>query len=340
MAQILNRSADLLNPFLSGLTHWDLIEIYTKMLTSRAMSERMWLLNRMGKAHIIVTAEGHEAAQVGSAYAIRKGYDFALPYYRDLGVVLTLGMTPKEVMLGTLNKAADPNGGRQMPGHWSYPKLNIVSHSSVIATQLLHAVGIAHANQIKGEDRVAVVYFGEGATSKGDFHEALNWAGIYNLPVVFICENNGYAISLPSTKQTATPQIADRAQSYGSPGITIDGFDAMAVYEATQEAISRAREGHGPTLIEAMVYRYMPHTSNDDDSNYRSREEVDAWKARDPIPKLRDHLVGMGVLSEEEDASIRETVAREINEATEFAEQSPAPKGEDALRHVFSDEAA
>jgi 2-oxoisovalerate dehydrogenase E1 component alpha subunit len=259
------------SPFSSAPS--DVIQMYKHMLLARALSERMWLLNRTGKAHLVVTCEGHEGAQVGSACAIRPGHDFVLPYYRDLGVVLTLGMTARDVMLGTLHRAADPNsGGKQMPSHWSYPSLRIVSQSSVVATQLLHAVGIAHAARIKGEDTVAVVYFGEGATSKGDFHEALNWAGLFNLSVVFICENNGYAISVPARKQLAIPQVADRAQGYGFPGVTVDGSDAIAVYEVAKEAIERARRGGGPTLIEAITYRYSPHTNNDNDSYYRSKE--------------------------------------------------------------------
>ena len=338
MAQALEQIPGISDPFASGLAHWDLLEMYEKMLLARALSERMWLLNRMGKAHMIVTCEGHEAAQIGSAYAIRAGHDFTLPYYRDLGVVITLGMTAREVMLNTLNRAADPSsGGRQMPGHWGHKDLNIVSHSSVVATQFLHATGIAHAARIKGEDTVAVVYSGEGATSKGDFHEALNWASVFRLPVVFFIENNGYAISLPSTKQTAIPQVADRAYAYGMPGVTVDGGDVIAVYEAAHEAIARARRGDGPSLIEAITYRYTPHTSNDDDSVYRSPDEVNAWKERDPIPRLREYLIGMGALSEDEDKEIQARVTQEVEDAVDFAESSPVPKPEDALLHVFDE---
>jgi 2-oxoisovalerate dehydrogenase E1 component alpha subunit len=298
----------------------------------------MWLLTRMGKSHLAVTCEGHEAAQVGSAYALRRGHDFVLPYYRDLGVVLTLGMTAREVMLGVLNRAADPNsGGRQMPSHWSYPSLRIVSKSSVVSTQILHAVGIAHAARIKKEDTVAVAYFGEGGTSKGDFHEGLNWAGVFRLPVVFFCENNGYAISVPACKQTAIPRVADRAQAYGFPGVTVDGCDIIAVYEVMQEALARARRGEGPTLIEAITYRYMPHTSNDDDRHYRSREEVESWRQRDPITKLRAYLTEMGALTEADDSALQDKVKQEVDDAQAFAEASPLPNPEDALRYVYSE---
>ncbi len=336
MAHFVNQATRALEPVACGLVRSDLIEIYNHMLLARALSERMWLLNRTGRAHIIVTCEGHEAAQVGSAYAMRKGHDFALPYYRDLGVVLTLGMTAKEVMLGTLNRAADPNsGGKQMPSHWSHPELRIVSHSSVVATHLPHAVGIAHAARIKGEDSVAVVYFGDGAASKGDFHESLNWAGVHRLPVVFICENNGYAISVPSSKQTPVPQVADRAEAYGLPGITVDGTDAIAAYEATREALARARKGEGSSLIELMTYRFAPHTNNDDDSLYRSREEVEAWKERDPLLRMKSRLLETGAMTVEEDMEIQIQVQQEVDDAEAFADASPLPKSEDALLHVY-----
>ncbi|MGH2543922.1 MAG: thiamine pyrophosphate-dependent dehydrogenase E1 component subunit alpha, partial [Ardenticatenaceae bacterium] len=302
MVRIAERATTLHDPSSSVLSDSDLREIYRNMLLARALSERMWLLNRVGRAHLVVTCEGHEGAQVGSAYAIRRGHDFVLPYYRDLAVVLTLGMTAREVMLGTLNRAADPNSGaRQMPSHWSYPELKIVSQSSVIATQIAHAVGVAHAARIKREDVVAVTYFGDGATSKGDFHESLNWAALYRLPVVFICENNGYAISVPSSKQMSIPRVADRAEAYGIPGVTVDGSDVIAVYEVAKEAIERARRGEGPTLIEATTYRYMPHTNNDDDRYYRSRDEVEEWKQHDPIKNTRERLLKLGVLTIEQD---------------------------------------
>ena len=295
----------------------------------------MWLLNRSGKAHFIVTGEGHEAAQVGSAFALRAGHDFALPYYRDIGVVTTLGMSAREILLNILNRADDPNsGGRQMPSHWSHPKLRIVSQSSIVASQILHAVGIAHASRIKGEDTVAAVYFGDGATSKGDFHEGLNWAALYDLPVVFICENNGYAISLPSSKQMSIPQVAERAAAYGIPGITVDGSDVFAMYEVTQAAVDRARRGEGPTLIEAITYRYAPHTSNDDDTAYRPATEVEEWRERDPIPRLRGYLIESGEIDDAEDEEINREVKTVVDEAEAFAEASPLPKPEDALLYV------
>ncbi len=321
----------------ADLSHEDLLEMYRIMLLTRALCERLWLMNRSGKLPFIVTCEGHEAAQVGSACALRPGHDFALPYYRDMAVVLTLGMTAREVMLNALHRAADPNsGGRQMPGHWSHPGLRIVSQSSPVATHILHAVGIAHAARIKGEDTVAMAYFGEGSTSKGDFHEGLNWAGVFRLPVVFFCENNGYAISVPVSRQVPVPHVADRACAYGFPGVTVDGNDLLAVYEVTRQAVERARRGEGPTLIEALTYRFAPHTSNDDDRFYRSREEVEAWRRRDPIGLFRGSLLEQGILTEERDRELRAEVAREVDDAEAFAEASPPPRPEDALGPVFA----
>ena len=319
-----------------GLTANDLLSMYTVMRLARALAERMWLLQRGGKTPFAVTAEGHEGVQVASAWALDRGRDFVLPYYRDLGVVLAMGMSAKEVMLNTLGRAADPNGGgRQLPGHWFHAGLNIVSGSSPVATQIPHAAGIALASKLRGEETVTAVYFGDGATSAGDFHEGLNFAGVHRLPVVFICENNGYAISVPSSKQAAVEDLAVRAAGYGFPGVTVDGNDALAVYRVTREAVERARAGEGPTFIEAKTYRLAPHTSADDDRLYRSSEEVEAWRRRDPIERLRAYLIEWDLLDKRKDEAIGATVVDEVEEAVRLAEASPEPEPESALQHVF-----
>ncbi len=319
-----------------GLTEKDLLEMYEKMLLARALDERMWLLNRQGKANFVVSGQGHEAAQVGSAYALKRGVDFVLTYYRDHAVVLTLGMSARDVMLSTLAKANDPSSaGRQFPAHYSFPPLRIVSVSSAVATQIPHAVGIALASKLKGEEAVTIVYFGDGATSKGDFHEGLNFAGVHKLPVIFFCENNRYAISVPLSKQMAIEDVAERAKGYGFPGVVVDGNDVLAVYEVTKEAVDRARGGGGPTLIEAKTYRFLPHTSEDDDRRYRSREEVEEWRRRDPIERFRQDLLQTGILTETLDQETRTRVAAEADDAVEFAEKSPEPDPREALRHVY-----
>lgn len=319
-----------------GLAAVDLLTMYRQMVLTRAVSTRMWQLNRMGKAYFVVASDGHEAAQVGSAYALRPGRDFVLPYYRDIGVVLTVGMTAEELLLAALARAADPSsGGRQMSAHYGKASSRIVSASAPVATQIPHAVGIALASKLRGEDDVTIVYFGDGATSKGDFHEGLNFAAVFRLPVVFFCENNQYAISVPLHKQMGIENVSQRAAAYGFPGVTVDGNDILAVYEATREAVARARRGEGPTLVEAKTYRYLPHSSDDDDRRYRPREEVEAWRQRDPILRLRAYLLEAGLLTEEADQGLNAQVAAEVDRATEAAEASPYPRPEEALGLVY-----
>src|SRR5688572_22865174 len=239
-----------------GLTDEVLVEMYRTMVLARAVDDRGWLLTRQGKAAFMISGHGHEAAQVASTYALRRGYDYFFPYYRDTAVVLALGMTPREILLGVLARAEDPcSGGRQMPSHWSYPTLNIFTAGSPVATQVPQAAGVALAAKLRHEDRVTIVYFGDGATSEGDFHEGLNFIAIHHLPVVLFCENNGYAISVPVEKQSAVPSVAQRMSAYGIPGVAVDGCDPLDVYLATYEAAERARAGEGPTLIEARTVR-------------------------------------------------------------------------------------
>ena len=242
-----------------GLSDDRLRDMYYKMLVARLLGDRMFILNRQGRAHFAITGHGHEACQVGSAFALRAGRDWVLPYYRDMGVVLALGMTTREVMLHFLARAADPcSGGRQMPNHWGYPSLRIVTGSSVVATQIPHAVGVALASKLRAEDDVSIVYFGEGATSQGDFHEGLNFASVHRLPVVFFCENNGYAISEPQWKEMAVPNVSDRARGYGLCGSTVDGNDALAVYQTTRWAVGECRHGRGPSLSRPRPIAWCP----------------------------------------------------------------------------------
>jgi 2-oxoisovalerate dehydrogenase E1 component alpha subunit len=320
-----------------GLNAPQLVELYYKMALSRAVDDRLWLLQRQGKVPFMVTGQGHEAAQVGSAYALRPGEDWVLPYYRDLGVVLTLGMTPRDVFLDAFARADGPSsGGRQMPAHYSSPRLNVASVSSPVGTQIPQATGVALAAKVKGERTVAVSYFGEGATSKGDFHEAMNFAAIQKLPAIFFCENNGWAISVPASKQMPVARVADRASAYGMPGVTVDGTDVLAVYGATRTAVERARAGEGPTLIEARLYRLAPHTSDDDERRYRSEAEIAEARQHDPLPRYERALRARGVLNDTLLAEIRERVAREMAEAERFAEASPPPRPEDATLHVYA----
>ncbi len=314
-----------------------LVAMYRMMLTARILDEKIWHLTRSQKVPFAIPGKGQEAAQVGSAWAIAKGHDIVLPYYRDVGVVLTLGMTPYEVLLNAYARPGDPNsGGRQMPYHWGCRRLGIITGSSPIGTQIPHAAGLAMASRIKGDDRVTVCYFGEAASSKGDFHEALSFAGIHRLPVVFVCENNLYAISVPMGLQSPVEDVARRAAAYGFPGLVVDGNDAPAVFAATQEAMSRARHGEGPTLIEAKTYRLMPHTSDDNDRAYRTAEEVEQWRTRDPLLRLRRQLHDAGLLGQEDDARLTAEVRAEVDEAADRAADTPEATAESAFTHVYA----
>ena len=313
-----------------------MLDIYREMVLCRTMDERVWMLNRQGKAAIVASAQGHEACQIGSVWALRKGHDQFYIYYRDLAVLISLGMTPKEIMLGYLAKAGEPlSGARQFPTHGAHTKLKIINLSNVVGTQIPQAVGAALASKMRREDTVTIVYFGDGGASTGDCHEAMNFAAIHTLPVIFFCENNKYAISVPLSKQMAVESVASRAEGYGMPGVVVDGADVVAVYDATREAADKARAGRGPSLIEAMVERYLPHTSDDDDSRYRPREEIEEARKRDPLDLLRRRLMVAGDLTDGLDTKTREDATREINEATDFVEEAPYPDTETFYDDVY-----
>ncbi|MUG71632.1 MULTISPECIES: thiamine pyrophosphate-dependent dehydrogenase E1 component subunit alpha [Paenibacillus] len=321
-----------------GLTDQQVIEMYTYMLKARMFDERGFLLQRSGKIAFHVSGIGQETAQVAAAYALERGTDYFLPYYRDYGFVLTAGMTLRELLLSVFAKAEDPNsGGRQMPGHFSHKKLNIVTGSSPVTTQVPHAVGFALAAKMKRKSFVSFVTFGDGSSNQGDFHEGCNFAGVNKLPVIFMCENNQYAISVPLHKQTAG-SIAERAAGYGFPGVKVDGRDALEVYRVVKEARERALRGEGPTLIEAVMYRIPPHSTSDNDLLYRTQEEVDMNRAQDGLPRFRQYLVNCGVWSEEQEAALAEEIKKELVEATNYAEQAPYPQPEDTLRHVYGEQ--
>lgn len=319
-----------------GLTPELMVDMYYHMALARAVDDRMWILNRQGRAPVVYTSNGHEAAQVGSAFALNRGEDWICPYYRDLALVLAYGMTPREIMLHLLGRAADPNsGGRQMPAHWGHAKLHILTGGSVVATQDVHAAGLALASKILKDGRVSVAYFGDGSTSQGEFHEALNFAAVHKLAVIFFNENNGYAISVPSRKQMAVQDVAARASGYGMPGVIVDGNDPVKVYEVTREAADRARRGEGPTLIEAKTYRFVPHSSDDDDRAYRSREEVQEAKKRDPLVLFEGRLKEAGILTDAKLKEMQQQIKDAVNDATDYAEKAALPDPATLTDHVY-----
>ncbi len=322
-----------------GLSDEAALRMYETMRLARAVDERMWLINRQGRAPFVISCQGQEAAQVGSAAALRPGHDWVAPYYRDAGVVLFLGMTARDQMLHFFARREDPNSaGRQMPGHFGSRRLHILTGGSPVATQILHAAGIALAAKIRKEDTVTIAYFGEGAASQGDCHEAMNFAGVHKLAVIFLCENNGYAISVPQKKQMAIENVADRAAGYGFPGVVVDGNDVLAVYEGTKAAVERARRGGGPTLIEAKTYRITAHSSDDDDRRYRQAEEVALWRQKDPIQRYARYLREAGLLSDPVEQEISDRVSKQVDDATEYAEQAPDPSPDELLKHVYAKE--
>ncbi|WIV21549.1 thiamine pyrophosphate-dependent dehydrogenase E1 component subunit alpha [Paenibacillus polygoni] len=321
-----------------GLSDGQVIDMYKYMLLARKFDERCMLLQRAGKINFHVSGIGQETAQVAAAFALDREKDYFLPYYRDYGFVMAVGMTPRELMLSAFAKAEDPNsGGRQMPGHFGSKRLRIVTGSSPVTTQVPHAVGFALAAKMQKKDFVSFVTFGEGSSNQGDFHEGSNFAGVHKLPVIIMVENNQYAISVPIHKQLSG-KVSDRALGYGFPGIQVDGNDALAVYAAVKEARERAVAGEGPTLIEAMMYRLSPHSTSDNDLAYRTKEEVEEnWK-KDGLAKMKQYLIDCGLWDEERDADLAAQLSMELKEATEYADNAPFPKPEDTLLHVYADD--
>jgi 2-oxoisovalerate dehydrogenase E1 component alpha subunit len=319
-----------------GLTDEQVVEMYRYMLLARKVDERMWILNRAGKLPFVVSCQGQEATQIGSAYALDRKKDWLCPYYRDLGMVLLFGQTVKDQMLSAFAKKDDPNsGGRQMPNHFGDHRYRILSGSSPVTTQFLHAVGIAYAGKLTGENNVVLASCGEGSSNQGDWHEALNFAGVHKLPVIFLVENNQYAISVPLKKQVAGESIAARGVGYGMPGIKVDGNNLLTVYEVMKEAVERAQKGEGPTLIESDCYRLTPHSSDDDDRAYRSREEVELAKQQDAVILFEGYLTEHELWTEESKTIMIREMETEINEAVSFAEKAPHPDPAELHKHVF-----
>ena len=322
-----------------GLTDDDLLGMYRMVALARAVDERMWILNRAGRIPFVISGQGHEGAQVGVTWALRRGHDWIAPFYRSIAMCLTFGMSARDIMLAQYAKATDPSsGGRQMPGHYGDRRHNLLSVSSPVATQILHAVGIALASKIQGTGQVALAAMGEGSSNQGDVHEALNFAAIHRLPFVFLVENNGYAISVPASREISVPDVAMRASGYGIPGVVVDGTDVLACYAAARTAVERARAGDGPTLIEAKVTRLTAHSSDDQQTKYRSAEELAEEKGRDALPHFRDQLRAAGVLTETVEAALVEELATVVQEASEFGGGGRGGGGGGAMRWVFAED--
>ncbi len=319
-----------------GLSNEQVVSMYRYMVLARELDKRVWLLNRAGKVPFVISCQGHEATQVGAAFALQPGTDLLCPYYRDFGMALVFGVTPLEIMLSNFAKVGEPSsGGRQMPGHFGSKKLGIFTGSSPVTTQVPHAAGVALASKLRGESSVVLTRFGEGSSNQGDFHEGANFIGVHRLPVVLLCENNKYAISTPISKQVGGESIVARAQGYGLHGEVVDGNNILAVYETIKHAVDRARAGEGPTLVEAQTYRLVPHSSDDDDSLYRSRDEVEAAKAKDPITQIAHYVREEGLLTEDHQERLLKDIQQTVEQVTEQAEKAGYPDVDTALDHVY-----
>ncbi len=325
----------------AGLTDTDALGMFTLMLCARTIDERMWLLNRQGAAPFTVPCRGQEGAQAGIALALDPTTDWLFPHYRDTALVQRFGFTPEEIFLMFFAKAGDVvSGGRQLTHHWGSQARHIGSLGSPLASQVPHAAGAAYALRLQGNTAAVVATtFGEGGASKGDFYEGCSLAAIHRLPVVFICENNEYAISTPMHTQSPVPDVASRAAAFGFPGVVVDGTDPFAVYAAVREAHHRARTGGGPTLIEAKMYRLLPHTSDDNDRLYRSREEVADAETRDPLRRITAYMQEHALLDGQEIDDRTAAMQAEVSAAAAAAMAAPDPNPTTLLDHVYAEDA-
>ena len=311
----------------TSLTDAQLVTLLENMLLQRAVDTRGFQLNRQGKIGIAMGSEGHEAVQAGAGMAFERGKDLLYPYYRNTGITLACGFDLENIFRSQFARATDTTGGKSIINHVTDKAKGIASISSILAAQCPHAVGAAYAIKLRGEsDRMVLCQFGEGSTSEGEWHESINFAAIHQLPVVFLCENNQWAISTPIGKQMRNPSVAARAQGYGIDGVVVDGFDPVTVYDAVHAARAKAVSGGGPTIVEAMCYRFLSHTTDDDERTYRTREEVAEQRVNDPVPRFEERLIEAGVVTRERIEAMRKEVAARVNAVTDAVESEPMPE--------------
>ena len=310
----------------------DLLNVYRTMLLVRTLDNRMLSLQRQGRIGFYVPSTGQEACQVGATFPL-KPEDWVFPAYREPGAALWRGFPLQALVHQFFGNAADLEKGRQMPNHYGNREVNYVTPSSPVGTQIPLAVGAAWAAKIRGDKVVTLVFFGDGATSQGDFHSGMNFAGVFKTPTIFLCQNNQWAISVPREQQTAAKTLAIKAQAYGFEGVRVDGNDVLAVIEATDQAAVKARDGGGPTMIEAVTYRMGPHSSSDDPTRYRPAAQVEEWRRKDPISRFKGYLEKRELWDEIDDAALQKELDDQITEAIRVAEKAPPP----ALETVFTD---
>jgi len=316
-----------------GLSESELMHCYRSMLMVRAFDDTAMKLQRSGRIGFSIPNRGIEATQVGAASALRSS-DWIFPSYRDFGMALYHGISAVEMMHNMFGDSLDTSKGRQMPVHFSFDEpIHFVSISSPIGTHIPQGVGAAHAMKLRGEDSVALISFGDGGTSSLGFHSGLNFAGVWKTPAVFLCQNNGYAISMPTEKQTASDGFAVKGEAYGVPGVLVDGNDLLAVRQATSEAVARARAGDGPTLIEARPFRMGGHSTSDDPTRYVPKELLDEWEEKDPVPRFEAYLSTRGLWSDGDRDVLYSECMEEVKQAADIAQATSAP----GLETIFSD---
>lgn len=304
----------------------EIVRLYREMVTARVYDRKATAMQKQGRLATYAPFEGQEAAQLGAAAALRVD-DWLVATYRDPAAMWLQGY-PMSLLV--LNRIGDERGGHPPEG------VHVLPPSITVGGHMIHAVGLAWAERLQGRDRVALTLFGDGATSEGDFHEAMNFAGVYRTATIFVCQNNGWAISLPRERQTASATIAQKAEAYGMPGVLVDGNDLLAVHAAVRDAVDRARAGEGPTLVEALTYRLGPHTTADDPSRYRDAAETEAWRGRDPLARVRRHLEAKGLWDDDRQAEAEAAAASIVETAVAEAESVPPPTVEDVFAGMFA----
>jgi TPP-dependent pyruvate/acetoin dehydrogenase alpha subunit len=319
-----------------GLANEQLVDMYRWLIYNRAVDDRGYILVRQGRAGFYAQTSGQEASQIGSALPLQKD-DWLFGDHRSQGSMLVKGLAAAEWFAHVLGRSLDPTKGRMMPHGTGRADLHIVPGSSTVGNQITEAVGTAMAQYIKKKKEITICYFGDGATSEGDFHVGMNFAAVYNSPIILFCQNNQYAISVRLEEQTHTKTIAEKAHAYGMEGYFVDGNDVLAVYAVTKHCADKAREGRGPSLIESYTYRYGPHSSADDDSRYRPKGELEMWRSqRDPITRFRNFLQLRKLWDDEKDIALQARVKGELAAALEEAEKSPPPEPLTVFDQVYA----
>ena len=325
--QILDENGNCDKKLMPKLSSKDIKDMYKAMVLTRIFDDKLLSLQRQGRVGTIAQVKGQEASNIGSAYALNKE-DWIFPSFRETGSLILRGWPPEMIILYF---GGDERGSKVPEG------VNIFTIAIPVATQLPHAVGFAWGVKLKKDKKVVVTYFGDGSTSEGDFHESLNFAGVFKLPIVFICQNNQYAISVPREKQTAAETLAQKAIAYGFEGIQVDGNDVFAVYRATKEALQKARNGKGPTLIECVTYRMADHTTADDASKYRSKAEVEKWKKKDPIDRLRKYMEKNKMWNKKEEEKLIEGLKKKVEDIVKKAESYSKVNPEDIFKYMYKE---